>query len=133
MPTAFPPVSVALCGQFKTGRDHLTYKVQKIKNVNPKNKRERVLQLRPVLPSILLTVLSWWFCNVFRASFGNCFHVTRNDPKFLDRQCKPGSDYFSMSSLIRIHTVCHPVCMFWAPFSMLNPFFFLFLFFQKSG
>ena len=33
----------------------------------------------------------------------------RNDPKFLGNECRPMSDCSSMSSLIRVHTICQSV------------------------
>ena len=38
--------------------------------------------------------------------------IYRNIPKFSDRQRRPRSDC-SWTSLIRVYTVCHSVCIFW--------------------
>ena len=46
-----------------------------------------------------------------------------NDPKFSDRQvwanCR--SNYPWRSSLIRVYTVCHSICIFWTHYSMVKP------------
>ena len=44
-----------------------------------------------------------------------CTGNYRNDPNFLDR-----------SSLIRVYTVCHSVCIFWTHYSMTEPHFSIF-------
>ena len=31
----------------------------------------------------------------------------------LGKQCRPGSDYSSRCSLVRVYIVCHAVCIFW--------------------
>ena len=49
-----------------------------------------------------------------------------HDPKYSDRQiwansaCRPRSDC-SLSSLIRVYTVCHSVCIFWTLYCMVKP------------
>ena len=41
-----------------------------------------------------------------------------NDPMFSDRHVWTNS---VDPDLIRVYTVCHSVCMFWTPYSMLKP------------
>ena len=46
----------------------------------------------------------------------------RNEPKFLDRYAWANSaDPDQRSSLIRVYTVCHSVCMVWTHYSMVEP------------
>ena len=52
-------------------------------------------------------------------------HVYPNDPKFSDEQVWANSvdpDQMAPSSLIRVHTVCHVVCIFWMHLSMVKPY-----------
>ena len=47
----------------------------------------------------------------------------QNDPKFSDRQVLANSadpDQTAPSSLIRVYTVCHSVCIFWTHFSVVK-------------
>ena len=47
---------------------------------------------------------------------------TRNNPKFSDRYAWANSAYPAQrSSLIRVYTVCHSVCIIWTHFSMVEP------------
>ena len=39
----------------------------------------------------------------------------------LGKQCRPRSDCFWRSSLIRVSTVCHSVCIVWTHYSMVEP------------
>ena len=50
------------------------------------------------------------------------WYMYRNDPKFSDRQIWANSlDLDQRSSLIRVYTFCHSVCMFGMPFSVSKP------------
>ena len=46
----------------------------------------------------------------------------RNDPKFSDRYAWANSADPDRSSLIRVYTVCHSVCIFWTHYSMVEPY-----------
>ena len=37
------------------------------------------------------------------------------------KQCRPRSDCSSRSSLIRVYTVCHSICIIWIHYSMIEP------------
>ena len=39
----------------------------------------------------------------------------------LGKQCRPRSDCSYRSSLIRVYTVCHSVCIIWTHYSMVEP------------
>ena len=49
----------------------------------------------------------------------------RNDPKFSDRYARTNSadpdQTAPRSSLIRVYTVCHSVCIVWAHYSLVEP------------
>ena len=48
----------------------------------------------------------------------------RNVPKFSDRYAWANSadpDQTARSSLIRVYTVCHSVCIVWTHYSMIEP------------
>ena len=56
------------------------------------------------------------------------FHylLYRNDPKFLDRyawanSADPDQNAPRRSSLIRVYTVCHSICIVWTHYSMVEP------------
>ena len=41
--------------------------------------------------------------------------------KGLGKQCRPRSECFWRSSLIRVYTVCHSICTFWTHYSVVEP------------
>ena len=62
---------------------------------------------------LLIHMLPFWFHNLYASSKYLSLKQTS-----LGKQCRPSSD---CSSVIRVCTVCHSLCMFWT--SMLKPHF----------
>ena len=79
---------------------------------------------------VISTIISWAGSISFHLIFWNTWisHIALtygNDPKFLDRyawanSADPGQTA-PRSSLIRVYTVCHSVCIIWTHYSMVEP------------
>ena len=78
-------------------------------HIKPSNGSPRVFSLQTRLTC---PVCSHWLVLMKLGSI----YIYRNFPKVLDRQV-----WVYRSSLIRVYTVCHSVCIVWTHYSMVEP------------
>ena len=59
--------------------------------------------------------------NISKVNFSSPIGIVMIGQICQGKQCRPRSDCSSRSSLIRVYTVCHSVCIVWTHYSMVEP------------
>ena len=101
--------------------------IWKFSHVHVRNDLNAILNMKYVRLSyriIRLGMVWWGWSKPSSIEWDSHKFSYRNDPKFSDRYAWSNSadpNQTTRSSLIRIYTVCHSVCIFWTHYSMVEP------------